>query len=113
MSRNLDNITEVTKLMDECRSMGISTLGPDVNESRRKFSVNKKGEIRFGLAAIKGMGGAAADAIISEREKNGPYKDVFDLVQRVNLSSCNRKCFESLALSGGFDSFNIQRERYI
>ncbi|MBP5278348.1 MAG: DNA polymerase III subunit alpha [Prevotella sp.] len=112
MSRNLDNITEVTKLMDECRSMGISTLGPDVNESRRKFSVNKKGEIRFGLAAIKGMGGAAADAIISEREKNGPYKDVFDLVQRVNLSSCNRKCFESLALSGGFDSFNIQRERY-
>ncbi len=112
MSRNLDNITEVTKLMDECRSMGISTLGPDVNESRRKFSVNKKGEIRFGLAAIKGMGGAAADAIISEREKNGPYKDVFDLVQRVNLSSCNRKCFESLALSGGFDSFNIMRERY-
>ncbi|MBR5350872.1 MAG: DNA polymerase III subunit alpha [Prevotella sp.] len=112
MSRNLDNITEVTKLMDECRAMGISTLGPDVNESRRKFSVNKKGEIRFGLAAIKGMGGAAADAIISEREKNGPYKDVFDLVQRVNLSSCNRKCFESLALSGGFDSFNIMRERY-
>ena len=112
MSRNLDNITEVTKLMDECRAMGISTLGPDVNESRRKFSVNKKGEIRFGLAAIKGMGGAAADAIISEREKNGPYKDVFDLVQRVNLSSCNRKCFESLALSGGFGSFNIMRERY-
>ncbi len=112
MSRNLDNITEVTKLMDECRAMGISTLGPDVNESRRKFSVNKKGEIRFGLAAIKGMGAAAADAIISERENNGPYKDVFDLVQRVNLSSCNRKCFESLALSGGFDSFNIIRERY-
>ncbi len=112
MSRNLDNITEVTKLMDECRSMGISTLGPDVNESRRKFSVNQKGEIRFGLAAIKGMGGAAADAIITEREKNGPYKDIFDLVQRVNLSACNRKCIESLALSGGLDSFNIQRERY-
>ena len=112
MSRNLDNITEVTKLMDECRSMGISTLGPDVNESRRKFSVNQHGEIRFGLAAIKGMGGAAADAIIYEREQNGPFKDIFDLVQRVNLSACNRKCFESLALSGGFDSFNIPRERY-
>ena len=112
MSRNLGNITEITKLMDECKAMGIETLGPDVNESRNKFSVNKGGAIRFGLAAIKGMGAAAAESLIAEREKNGPYKDIFDFVQRVNLSACNRKCFESLALSGGFDSFGIDRERY-
>ena len=112
MSRNLANITEITKLMDECKAMGIETLGPDVNESRNKFSVNKGGAIRFGLAAIKGMGAAAAESLIAEREKNGPYKDIFDFVQRVNLSACNRKCFESLALSGGFDSFGIGRERY-
>lgn len=112
MSRNLANITEITKLMDECKAMGIETLGPDVNESRNKFSVNKDGAIRFGLAAIKGMGAAAAESLIAEREKNGPYKDIFDFVQRVNLSACNRKCFESLALSGGFDSFGIDRERY-
>ncbi len=111
MSRNLANITEITKLMDECRAMGIQTLGPDVNESRNKFSVNSHGAIRFGLAAIKGMGTAAAEALISEREKNGPYKDIFDVVQRVNLSACNRKCFESMALSGGFDSFGIPREQ--
>ena len=112
MSRNLANITEITKLMDECKAMGIETLGPDVNESRNKFSVNKNGAIRFGLAAIKGMGSAAAEAIIAEREKNGPYKDIFDVAQRVNLSACNRKCFESMALSGGFDSFGIRRENY-
>ena len=112
MSRNVTNINEITKLMDECKSMGIKTLGPDVNESRQKFSVNKQGAIRFGLAAIKGMGAAAAEAIIAEREANGPYKDIFDLAQRVNLSACNRKCFESLVLSGGFDSFNIRRESY-
>ncbi len=113
MSRNLDNITEITKLMDECKAMGIETLGPDVNESRHKFSVNKQGAIRFGLAAIKGMGAAAADAIIAEREKGGPYTDVFDVVKRVNLSSVNRKAFESMVLSGGFDSFGIARERYL
>ena len=112
MSRNVTNINEITKLMDECKAMGIKTLGPDVNESRQKFSVNRQGAIRFGLAAIKGMGTAAAEAIIDEREKNGPYKDIFDLVQRVNLTACNRKCFESLALSGGFDSFKIKREDY-
>src|SRR5574344_2984920 len=112
MSRNLDNITEITKLMDECKAMGIETLGPDVNESRQKFSVNTHGAIRFGLAAVKGIGGSAASAIIEERDKNGVYKDVFDVVQRVSLSACNRKCFESMALSGGFDSFDIKREQY-
>ena len=112
MSRNLANITEITKLMDECKAMGIETLGPDVNESRNKFSVNHDGAIRFGLAAIKGMGAAAAEALIAEREKNGPYKNIFDVAQRVNLSACNRKCFESMALSGGFDSFGLRREQY-
>ena len=109
MSRNLDNITEITKLMDECRAMGVPTLGPDVNESRQKFSANKKGEIRFGISAIKGVGGAAADAIIAEREKNGPYKDVFDFIQRVNLGAVNRKGVESLVLSGAFDSFKAMK----
>ena len=113
MSRNLDNITEITKLMDECRAMNIPTLGPDVNESRQKFSANKKGEIRFGISAIKGVGGAAAESIIKERESNGPYKTVFDFIQRVSLSSCNRKCIESLVLSGGFDCFTeLRREDY-
>ncbi len=113
MSRNLDNISEITKLMDECKAMGIQTLGPDVNESRHKFSVNKEGAIRFGLAAIKGMGSSAAESIISERDANGPYTDIFDVVKRVNLSATNRKAFESMVLSGGFDSFGIARERYL
>ena len=112
MSRCLNDINKITKLMSECKSMGIKCLGPDVNESWQKFSANKKGEVRFGLAAIKGMGDAAALAIIDERRKNGPYKDIFDFAQRVNLSSVNRKAFESLALSGGFDSFGIKREQY-
>ncbi len=113
MSRNLDNINEITKLMDECRAMGIPTLGPDVNESRAKFSANKKGEIRFGISAIKGVGGAAADSIIKERETNGPYSSIFDFIQRVNLSNCNRKCIESLVLSGGFDCFSeLKREDF-
>ena len=112
MSRRRDQITEITKLMDECKAMGIATLGPDVNESYQKFGVNEKGEIRFGLAAIKGMGDGVAQAIIDEREKNGPYKDIFDFVQRINFSQINRKAFESLALSGGFDSFGIRREEF-
>ena len=112
MSRRRDQITEITKLMDECKTMKIATLGPDVNESYEKFGVNHHGEIRFGLGAIKGMGESAAQAIIAEREKNGPYKDIFDFAQRVNLANVNRKAFESLALSGGFDSFGINREDY-
>ncbi len=112
MSRCLNDIGKITKLMSECQAMGIQCLGPDVNESRQKFSANKKGEVRFGLAAIKGMGDAAAQAIIEERERGGLYKDIFDFVQRVNLSAVNRKALESLALSGGFDSFGIKRESY-
>ena len=112
MSRCISDITKITKLMSECQAMGIPCLGPDVNESQRKFSANKKGEIRFGLSAIKGMGDAAAINIIEERERNGPYKDIYDFVQRVNLSAVNRKALESLALSGGLDSFGIRRESY-
>ena len=112
MSRRRDQITEITKLMDECKAMGIATLGPDVNESYQKFGVNKKGEIRFGLAAIKGMGDGVAQAIIDERENNGPYKDIFDFVQRINFGQVNRKAIEALALSGGFDSFGIRREDF-
>ena len=112
MTRRRDQITEITKLMDECKQMGIATLGPDVNESYLKFGVNKKGEIRFGLAAIKGLGDGAAEAIIREREKDGPYKNIFDFAQRVPNTSLNRKGYESLALSGGFDSFGIRREVY-
>ncbi len=110
MTRRRDQITEITKLMDECKQMGIATLGPDVNESYLKFGVNHHGEIRFGLAAIKGMGDGAANAIINERAQNGPYKSIFDFAQRVSFASVNRKAFESLALSGGFDSFGIRRE---
>ena len=89
-----------------------TTLGPDVNESYEKFGVNQHGEIRFGLGAIKGMGDSAAQAIIAEREKNGPYKTIFNFAERVNMSNVNRKAFESLALSGGFDSFGIRREDF-
>ena len=112
MTRRFSQITEITKLMEECKSMGISTLGPDVNESYSRFGVNEKGEIRFGLSAIKGMGESAAAAIVSEREKKGPYKTIFDFAERVDFCAVNRKAFESLALSGGFDGFGIRREQY-
>lgn len=113
MSRNISNITEITKLMDECKATGISVLGPDVNESNLKFSVNRHGDIRFGLGAIKGVGEAAVQSILTERKKNGQFKDIFDFVQRVNLSACNRKNIENLALAGGFDSFpGIKREDF-
>lgn len=112
MTRRFSQITEITKLMEECKSMGIQTLGPDVNESYSGFGVNDKGEIRFGLSAIKGMGGNAAASIVAERQKNGPYKSIFDFAERVDFGSVNRKAFESLALSGGFDGFGLRREQY-
>ena len=112
MTRRFSQITEITKLMEECKVLKISTLGPDVNESQMGFGVNKKGEIRFGLSAIKGMGTGAAMAIVNEREKNGAYKSIFDFAERIDLSNVNRKAFESLAYSGGFDSFGLQREEY-
>ena len=112
MTRRFAQITEITKLMEECQSMNIKTLGPDVNESYRAFGVNEHGEIRFGLSAIKGMGEGAANAIVEERLKNGPYKDVFDFAQRIDFSNVNRKAFESLVLSGAFDGFGIPRESF-
>lgn len=101
--------------MQECTSMGIKVLGPDVNESRKKFSVNRQGDIRFGLCAVKGVGENAVQTIIDEREANGPFTSIFDFVERVNLTTCNRKNLECLALSGAFDELpgGIGREQYI
>ena len=113
MSRSKDNITDITKFMDECKAMGMKVLGPDINESNMKFTVNHEGNIRFGLGAIKGVGESAVQSIVEEREKNGPYKGIFDFVQRVNLNACNKKNIECLALAGGLDSFpELQREQY-
>ncbi|MBP1593373.1 MAG: polymerase subunit alpha [Bacteroidetes bacterium] len=113
MSRNISNITEITKLMDECKAMGMMVLGPDVNESYLRFTVNKEGNIRFGLGAIKGVGESAVEAIIQERDKNGPFAGIFDFVQRVNLTACNKKNLENIALAGGFDNFpELKREQF-
>ena len=113
MSRSLSNITDITKLMDECKAMGMAVLGPDVNESNLKFTVNKEGNIRFGLGAIKGVGEAAVQSIMEERKANGPFRGIFDFVQRVNLNACNKKNMECLALAGGLDSFpELKREQY-
>jgi len=114
LSNNLNNITEITKFMDECKAMGMNVLCPDINESFLKFSVNKAGDVRFGLAAIKSVGQGAVTDIIEERSKNGPFADIFDFVERINLSSCNKKNIEALALSGAFDSLpGIQREQFL
>jgi DNA polymerase-3 subunit alpha len=108
-----DDIKEVTKLMDECKALGLSVLEPDVNESELSFTVNRKGAIRFGLGGIKGVGEGAADAIIQEREKNGKYRGIFDFLERVNLQSCNRKTIENLAQAGAFECFDdIYREQF-
>ena len=114
LTRRKDDIKEITKLLDECRALKIEVLGPDVNESHANFGVNSKSQIRFGLMAIKGLGESAAEAIVAEREKNGPYKDLFDFVQRVPMSSVKRSGMECLALSGAFDAFKeqIRREQF-
>lgn len=113
LSRNLSNITEITKFMDECKAMNMSVLGPDVNESFSKFAVNNQGDIRFGLAAIKGVGAGAVQDILKEREKNGPFTSIFNFVERVNLTSCNKRNLEALALAGAFDAFDeIYREQF-
>lgn len=113
MSRSLADIKSITKLMDECKILGIRTLGPDVNESRHKFSVNSTGSIRFGMGAIKGVGESAVTAIIEEREKNGLFTSIYDFVERINLTACNKKNIENLALAGAFDSFEqVRREQF-
>ncbi|MCW3102073.1 MAG: polymerase subunit alpha [Bacteroidetes bacterium] len=112
LTHNLSNIDKITFFMDECKRSGVPVLGPDVNESSYQFSVNRKGEIRFGMGAVKGVGEAAVHAIVEEREKNGPFRSIFDLVKRIDLRAANKKTFESLAFAGGFDSFGIPRATY-
>lgn len=105
LSNNMNDIKAVTLFMDECRHMGIAVLGPSVNESQYRFTVNPAGEIRFGMGAIKGVGGSAVDAIVSERKENGAYSDFYDFIRRIDLKTVNKRTLESLAQAGGFDSF--------
>lgn len=106
LSRNLSNIDRISIFMDECYHLGINVLGPDVNESHNKFTVNKKGEIRFGMSGIKGSGENAVSDIIKERDKNGLYKDLYDFTERINLQSVTKKNWEALAYAGGFDNLS-------
>ena len=113
LSRNISDIKKITIFMDETRRMGIDVLGPDINESNVKFTVNKDGNVRFGLGAIKGVGGSAVLQLIDEREKNGLYKDIFEMAERVNLNALNKKNLEAMAVAGAFDCFpEIKREQY-
>ncbi len=113
LSSNLNDVDKLSKYMDECRAMGIEVLGPNINESYKNFSATKDGRIRFGLAGIKGVGTSCVESIVKERNENGPYKDIFDFVQRINQGACNRKALESMALAGAFDDFKeIKREDF-
>ncbi len=113
LSSNLNDVDKLSKYMDECRAMGIEVLGPNINESYKNFSATKDGRIRFGLAGIKGVGVGCVDSIIEQREKDGPFKDIFDFVQRIDQRACNRKALESMALAGAFDDFKeIKREDF-
>ncbi|HRH71233.1 MAG TPA: DNA polymerase III subunit alpha [Flavobacteriales bacterium] len=112
LTHSQGSIDKITFFMEECRRMGIKVLGPDVNESQFQFSVNKAGQIRFGLGAVKGVGEGAVESIVEGRRKDGPYTSVFDLLRRVNLRSANRKALESLAYGGAFDSLNVQRAHF-
>jgi DNA polymerase-3 subunit alpha len=112
LSRNVSNIDEITFLIDECKKLNVNVLGPDVNESELRFVVNSKGDIRFGLAAVKGLGNAAVDSILNERQKDGDYKNIFDFLNRVNLRTVNKKSIEALAMAGAFESFGIHRAQF-
>jgi len=103
LSRNLNNITDITKLMNECKRMRLNVLGPDINESFVKFTANKNGNLRFGMGAIKGVGAGAVQNIIKVREEFGEFKTIYDLVEKVNLQSVNKKNLEALAMAGSFD----------
>ena len=115
LTRGKDDVKEVSKLLEECHAMRLEVLGPDVNESHRDFGVNDRQQIRYGLMAIKGLAEAAARAIVEEREKNGPFRDIFDFAERVNMSAVKRNGLECLALSGAFDSIasGIRREQFV
>ena len=104
LSRNLNNITDITKLMTECKRMKLNVLGPDINESFIKFTANKNGDIRFGMGAIKGVGSGAVQNIIDNRIKHGEYKTIYDLVESVSLQTVNKKNLEALAMAGAFDN---------
>ncbi|MEN8248704.1 MAG: DNA polymerase III subunit alpha [Bacteroidota bacterium] len=106
LTNNQNNIDKITFFIDECKHLGIEVLGPDINESSMDFDVNKKGQVRFGLGAIKGSGEAAVESIVSERDEDGIYTDIFNFAERVNLRTVNKKTFESLAMAGAFDSFS-------
>ncbi|RBW54713.1 DNA polymerase III subunit alpha [Tenacibaculum sp. E3R01] len=113
LSNNMNDIKSVSFFMEECKRMGLEVLGPDINESFSKFSVNKEGAVRFGMAAIKGVGANAVRAIIDERRENGNFNSIFDASKRVDLRVANKKAFEGLILAGGFDSFaNTHRAQY-
>ena len=111
LTHNQSQIDKVTFFMEECRNLGIKVLGPHINESYKDFAVNKEGKIRFGLGAIKGSGEAAVESIIEERKANGPFRDIFDFAERVNLRQVNKKTFECLAMSGAFDCFEDHHRR--
>jgi DNA polymerase-3 subunit alpha len=114
LSNNMNDITQVTFFMEECKRMGIQVLGPDVNESKSDFTVNMEGQVRFGMAAIKGAGNAAVHAIIEEREAAGLYENIFSFTKRVNLKAVNKKTMEVLAMAGGFDCFSdFHRRQYL
>jgi DNA polymerase-3 subunit alpha len=113
LTHHLSNIDKITFFMEEARRMGIPVLSPDVNESKYQFSVNKRGEIRFGLGAVKGVGEAAVHSIVEERTKNGAFKNIFDFVKRINLRAANKKTLENLTYAGAFDSYGLSRSTYI
>ncbi|MFA5713968.1 MAG: DNA polymerase III subunit alpha, partial [Bacteroidales bacterium] len=113
LSNNLNNIKELTKLMDECRRMKIAVLGPDLNESIDTFTVNSQGKIRFGMAGIKGVGANAVESIVKNREEGGPYLSIIDFFERINLSAVNKKSLEGLIYAGAFDSFGeVERQQF-
>jgi len=112
LSNNMSDIKQVTFFMEECKRMGLEVLGPDVNESFYKFTVNDIGAVRFGMGAIKGVGGNAVATIVEHR-KDGKYKSIFDLTKRIDLRAANKKAFENLVLAGGFDSFGTHRAQYM
>ena len=107
LSNNMSDIKQVSFFMEECKRSAIPVLGPDINESYYKFSVNKSGAIRFGIGAIKGVGQGAVNSIVEERKKNGPFKSIFDVTKRVDLRAANKKSFDGLILAGAFDSFEV------
>ncbi|HXP52604.1 MAG TPA: DNA polymerase III subunit alpha, partial [Bacteroidia bacterium] len=112
LTNSMGEIEKLTFFIDECKKMGLIVLGPDINKSEHSFAVTGQGEVSFGLGAVKGVGEAAVGSIVEEREKNGAFKDIYDLMSRINLRSANKKTFESLIMAGAFDAFGYTRAQY-